>query len=74
MNVTTTTKKTTRKTIKIGYTDILEFLVYKKQIDLSKQSVESITFPVPGGGNYSNMDIDIQDDSISIVVQSEEIG
>ena len=68
------TKRTIRKIVKIGYTDILEFLISKKQLDLSKHEVVSMTFPVPGGGDYSNTNLDVEDDSISIVIQSEENG
>jgi len=66
------TFKTVRTTIQIGFAEILEYLVYKKLIDLSKQNVEGINVQVPGGGDWSNCKLDIKDNTIEIVVKSEE--
>lgn len=66
-------KKThTKKTVKITLTgdDILNFLRISGDID--KNVNATVEFKVPGGGDYSYMNVKVEKDSPIIVTYTEE--
>lgn len=70
MNVTTSVTTIRRKTIRINRTDIIDFLLSKGEIGES-ESVKKVYVAVPGGGSWSNTDLEIEHDD-EVIVQIEE--
>lgn len=70
IEIQTTTTTLTRKTMKLTGTMIRQLL------DVAGFSVPdgaSITVPVPGGGDWSNMDLDIDEDTAIEVTWTEQV-
>lgn len=73
MNITKQTVKThhvTNRTIKLNHEDIVDML-RAKGILRAGETVEKVFFAIPGGGDYSNRDMEIDDeDPIHVVTLS----
>lgn len=70
MEVLEQTKKTTvvrRVKVKLDESEILQSIIREIDLELG-YAVESITFRVPGGGDWSNMDIDLKEMSFDVVL------
>lgn len=65
------TKK--RTTIKLSGEDIIELLKESGQIDRAQDQIGSISFTVPGGGDWSGMNVDI-DKNNTVNISYDEIS
>jgi hypothetical protein len=72
MKSTMTVKKTqkTTQTFRLSGDDILELLVEAGEIDAAQAS--SVRFAVPSGGDYSGMELEI-DDNAPVLVWVENV-
>ena len=71
MGIKRTEKIHTEVVIELTGDDIVKALVDAGYIDMPESS--SCVFKVPGGGDYSNMDVDV-DDNAKVVVSFTEIS
>lgn len=70
MNATTQVTTTRRKTIRINREDIIKFLKSEGQVT-DDGDVKKVYVQVPGGGDWSNTELDIQHDDEVIVIVEE---
>lgn len=66
MNVTTSTTHTQRKTIRISREDIIRFLQSEGHVK-DEDDVKEVYVKVPGGGDWSNTNLDIEHDDEVVV-------
>lgn len=68
--ITTTTTVKREGKIELSNVDIVEFLIHKGLIEKAEE-VEEVFVRVPGGGDYSNHDLTIDDEtSITVVLKT----
>jgi hypothetical protein len=72
MTSSTVTRKTTVTTKQLNAKDIVELYCASKGIDPNTVACKAV-FVVPGGGDWSNQTIDLNEHPIRLTIISEEI-